>query len=463
MSLSVTPARDGLPVLVVEDVNQAVQGVLRELLDRGSNVVTQSAAGGRPAQSSRELIAHHLVLKSPRKRILTIGQGPLRAVDAAARLAWEVGGSDRVADISHYVAGASRFTDNGLSMPGSNYGERLFQPRPNLDQLRGVVQRLSLEGGTRRAAAVVWSPEDATRESQDIPCLFGFTFLVRDSKLTTICFMRSNNAYTLLPVNLFEFTLLSEMVARAIGVELGDYHHFTSSMHLFERDFELAKSVIADARGQPELEMPPMPPTPDPFLQAREFSKLEARTRTNASDLVDGEISQLIEHGTEVLSDYWMQFYRVLLAWNLAKVRRWDDARFVADQLPLYFRGSVLRDVDTICQQLSEPTRPVGQHRFTVDGQWRARLPSSDMSPTSGEEDPGARFDQWLIPTLMEVEVNDGITPTLTEFADVRRQLLPSLAGHERAPVGSPLSSSPRGITQVDVRSALRQARTRAK
>ncbi len=106
-------------------------------------------------------------------------------------------------------------------MPGSNYGMRLFQPKPNLNQIDGVIKRLQKDRAMRRAAMVVWIPEDAVRESKDIPCAFGSFCVIRDGHLVFITVMRSNNALILLPYNAFEFTLFAEIIATEAGVKLG--------------------------------------------------------------------------------------------------------------------------------------------------------------------------------------------------------------------------------------------------
>lgn len=52
--------------------------------------------------------------------------------------------------------------------------------------------------------------------------------------------MRSNNVWTLLPYNIFEFTLLAEFMAADLGVALGTYHHHAVSMHLYANNLDEA-------------------------------------------------------------------------------------------------------------------------------------------------------------------------------------------------------------------------------
>ena len=41
------------------------------------------------------------------------------------------------------------------------------------------------DGKLRRAANVIWKPEDALRISKDIPCAFGLFYFPRDGELLT--------------------------------------------------------------------------------------------------------------------------------------------------------------------------------------------------------------------------------------------------------------------------------------
>lgn len=41
--------------------------------------------------------------------------------------------------------------------------------------------------------------------------------------------MRSNDAYLGFPHDVFFFTMIQELVARSLGIRVGDYHHFATT------------------------------------------------------------------------------------------------------------------------------------------------------------------------------------------------------------------------------------------
>ncbi len=70
--------------------------------------------------------------------------------------------------------------------------------------------------------------------------------------------MRSNDAFLGLPHDVFAFTMLQELIARTLGVELGPYSHAVGSLHLYQRDHKKARRYLKEG-WQSTKAMPPMP------------------------------------------------------------------------------------------------------------------------------------------------------------------------------------------------------------
>ena len=123
---------------------------------------------------------------------------------------------------------------------------------------------------SRRAAISVYRAEDLARSSRDIPCLFGLMFHVRSGMLRPTVLMRANNAFGLLPYNLFEFSLLAEVVAAELALPLGPLIHNVISMHVYEPDFEAATSLDrwVDKKSSGTA-LPRMPCSPSPWRNSR--------------------------------------------------------------------------------------------------------------------------------------------------------------------------------------------------
>jgi thymidylate synthase len=291
----------------------------------------QSVGSGK---STRELLNFSLQLSNARDRIVPISNR-LRSVLAVGRFLWMMAGSDRLDDIRFYESkglagdrrqGVGSFSDDGLSVPGSNYGQRLFRPGPGVDQVQACIDLIKEDPNTRRAAMSVYRPEDAGRESPDIPCTFGAFLNPRDGMLNLTVIMRSNNAWILLPYNVFEFTLLGEVMASETGLQLGPYFHFAASMHLYEDHVEPAREAI----GADELSLEPFPEMPAKSLQrVRDLcvweSSIRHRHRGLTKRAVQSELKVLASHG-----EYWSAFGRVVLAKALLNANKEELAKEVA-------------------------------------------------------------------------------------------------------------------------------------
>lgn len=192
----------GAPPVARPDKNEAVSTGADKISDSGTY----------------ESLACRFVIENPGHRIVSNEVHSLDLSVAAARFVWMISGNNRLADIEFHDPIVKNFTDDEIIVPGSSYGTRIRQAHPGIDQLSGTIAALHKDPNSRRAAISICQPTDSTRyASKDMPCAFGMFFHAREGALHAQLVMRSNNAATLLPFNLFEFSLLAEMVASECG------------------------------------------------------------------------------------------------------------------------------------------------------------------------------------------------------------------------------------------------------
>lgn len=296
---------------------QQFRELLQDVVRLGHRTSAGASASVGSNQEFIDLNNYQFVLSDPRDRILANPIRSLNLYSAIARFVWMCSGSDRITDIAFYEPQVKRFSDDKLSVPGSNYGTRLFQPRPGLNQILAAVERIKKDKGTRRAAAVIWQPEDAARESSDIPCTFGISFYVRSGHLNATTIMRSNAAYRLLPFNVFEFTLLAELVSVLTGIPLGEYTTFAVSMHIYESEMPKVKQVLENVAVVPCAPMPPMPANTkwEDLCRLVQFSD-EVRAATDG--LTNYNFQDFLARCNQ-FEPYWADFAKALLAFSLFK------------------------------------------------------------------------------------------------------------------------------------------------
>jgi thymidylate synthase len=313
---------DSLHRLNTSNADEAYAWTLSQLLDHGEEVIGGESLSVGSGQKVHELLNFTVVLDSPRDRLIFNKARRINLPAAVARFLWMMAGSDRLADIAFYEPKVSLFTDDGISIPGSSYGQRILRSRPGLNQLEAVIDRLQEDPQSRRAAISIYHPEDAIRASKDIPCAFGLFYHIRGDRLHSTTLMRSNNAFILLPYNIFEFSLLAEVVAAEVQVSMGALTHTAISMHLYERDVAKAREVIEGFRQDSSTRgsnIPEIPLGSAPLQQIRQLVILEAELRHESEGVTGTNIEEWIARGEEQLNNYWSQYYYLLLLYIVSQ------------------------------------------------------------------------------------------------------------------------------------------------
>jgi thymidylate synthase len=133
--------------------------------------------------------------------------------------------------------------------------------------------------------------------------------------------MRSNDATKGLTHDIFCFTMLQEIVAKRLQLDLGYYTHMVGSLHYYLTDDEgkatsdEQKVIDFLAEGfQSSRHMPPMP-TDDPRFALERVLDAEKSLRTSGSlGLADGPTDP-----------YWQDIVRLLQAFRFQKDQQYQD------------------------------------------------------------------------------------------------------------------------------------------
>jgi thymidylate synthase len=137
------------------------------------------------------------------------------------------------------------------------YHQRLFSyqvPGAGLyDQIASAIARLRAAPHTRRAQAVTWQVWN-DMSIADPACLQRLWFRVSDGKLHLVAHMRSNDAYKAAFMNMYAFTELQAMVARAVGAEPGEYIHVADSFHIYGSYFAEFEGFLKTSQTRPLAE-----------------------------------------------------------------------------------------------------------------------------------------------------------------------------------------------------------------
>jgi thymidylate synthase len=111
-----------------------------------------------------------------------------------------------------------------------------------VDQIQYVIDEIKRNPNSRRLVISAWEPGNATT-SKLPPCHYTFVFNVNDGKLNCHLTQRSGDIALGIPFNLAAYSLLTQVIAQQVGLELGEFGHTIVDAHIYigEKGTETAK------------------------------------------------------------------------------------------------------------------------------------------------------------------------------------------------------------------------------
>lgn len=119
---------------------------------------------------------------------------------------------------------------------GNVYGAqwRHWQTRngETIDQIKDVIETIKNNPDSRRMIVTAWNPEDVPLSALP-PCHTLFQFYVNDGKLSCQLYQRSADVFLGVPFNIASYALLTHMIARETGLEVGEFVHTLGDAHIY--------------------------------------------------------------------------------------------------------------------------------------------------------------------------------------------------------------------------------------
>lgn len=240
-----------------------------ERLLRTGRLVTD-ATKGTNVEASGAIIE----LTNPRSRMSLSEARNFLLFGCLGEFLWYLSGDNSLSFIRHYIPTYPADNEGAKTLRAA-YGPRLRNAHRN--KLRWIIEILRKKPSTRRAVIPLYSDKDTYTKLSEVPCTCTLQFLLRNDRLEMLTHMRSNDAYVGLPGDVFAFTMIQELVARSLNVEIGIYKHLVGSLHLYEADWPRAKRFLAED-WQTKCSMPLMP-LGDQFGNLAIVQKLEEALR----------------------------------------------------------------------------------------------------------------------------------------------------------------------------------------
>jgi thymidylate synthase len=126
-----------------------------------------------------------------------------------------------------------------------------------IDQLSQVLADLRERPDSRRHIVSAWNVGELERMNLP-PCHLLFQFYVADGRLSCLLYQRSADVFLGLPFNIASYSLLTHLVARHVGLEVGEFIWTGGDCHLYLNHLEQARLQLErQPRPLPSLEISP--------------------------------------------------------------------------------------------------------------------------------------------------------------------------------------------------------------
>ena len=126
-----------------------------------------------------------------------------------------------------------------------------------IDQIARVIETLKTNPTSRRMIVSAWNVADVEDMALP-PCHTMFQFFVADGKLSCQLYQRSADTFLGVPFNIASYALLTMMIAKECGLELGDFVHTLGDAHLYLNHLEQANEQLSrEPRRLPRMVLNP--------------------------------------------------------------------------------------------------------------------------------------------------------------------------------------------------------------
>ncbi|KOO48840.1 thymidylate synthase [Viridibacillus arvi] len=122
-----------------------------------------------------------------------------------------------------------------------------------IDQVKNVIESIKNNPNSRRHIVSAWNPAEVDDMALP-PCHTLFQFYVADGKLSCQLYQRSADVFLGVPFNIASYALLTHLIAKECGLEVGDFVHTLGDAHLYSNHFNQVKEQLSRSpRELPQL------------------------------------------------------------------------------------------------------------------------------------------------------------------------------------------------------------------
>lgn len=123
---------------------------------------------------------------------------------------------------------------------GYSYGQRLYN-FGGINQIKSIIQKLKKNSAAKSATISLMLPPNDIRH---VPCLIALDFKIRNKKLITTAFFRSQDIGKKIYADAISIKSLASKIAKALSMPVAEFVFFIKSAHFYLDDLEQLKDIL---------------------------------------------------------------------------------------------------------------------------------------------------------------------------------------------------------------------------
>ncbi len=186
---------------------------------------------------TKELLNVNFVLNNPRCRLIYNPKRKFSLIYAIVESLMLVNYSNELKYYSYFNENIKQFSDDGITLNGA-YGSRIAHLIPF------IIKKIKEDKDSRQCVLPIYSYNDISARTKDVPCTLNLHFMIRNNKLNLHVYMRSNDIIWGTPYDIFQFTMLQEVLANELSIDIGKYYHNVTSLHVYEKFYPVLDTLV---------------------------------------------------------------------------------------------------------------------------------------------------------------------------------------------------------------------------
>ncbi|MCD8795991.1 thymidylate synthase [Mammaliicoccus sciuri] len=136
---------------------------------------------------------------------------------------------------------------------GKQWRDWKDQDGKRFDQLKTLIENIKQNPNSRRHIISAWNPTEIDTMALP-PCHTLFQFYVKDGKLSCQLYQRSADIFLGVPFNIASYSLLTHLIAKECGLEVGEFVHTFGDAHIYKNHIDAINEQLSrDSYDAPKL------------------------------------------------------------------------------------------------------------------------------------------------------------------------------------------------------------------